>query len=399
MKKKTYESEGLYRFKIIAPLVNEVFAKGELKKQIEAIAKRAHEHPERGYERFKFKTIQEWYYLYRRFGLSALERRVRHDHGKSRSIGEELGELIVVMKKENPRRSARQIIKELCMAGRILPGELSPSSVYRLLSGYRQELSLHQRDTTQKKRFAFAYANACWQSDVSHGPYLGFTGSQKKKKIYLIALLDDASRLIPHIGIFHEENLENFLEVLKTGILKRGIPDRLYLDNASYYRTPLVKTIGARLGMKVIYCTPFSPQKKGKIERFWLRLKREFMSHLRRDQKYTLEELNRLVLTWVEKDYHHEKHTTLKKTPLVAWTEKSQRIRYPDAEMLEKDFLAEDTRKVRRDGSIPLKGKYYDVDSLYAGEKVTVRYNPFQLNRICSVPSARGIAPGVYAGG
>jgi transposase InsO family protein len=382
MERKSYESEGLYRFKIIAPLVGEVFAKGELRKKIHAIAGQFYEHPARGWEKFAFKTVEEWYYDYRRYGMRGLERGRRRDHGKSRSIGDEAGELILTMKKENPHRSALQIIRELLMAGKIRPGEIRRSSVYRFLSRHRYEINLHKKGGSEKKKFAFAGSNECWQSDVCHGPYLFIEGYRKKKRIFLFGILDDASRIIPHAGIFLSENLENFLEVLKTALLKKGIPLRFYLDNASYFRSPILQKIGARLGIKISYCTPYSPYKKGKIERFWRTCTEQFLSSLERNRKYTLDELNRLFLTWIEKYYHHSLHSSLGKTPIEAWQEKARNIRYPDVESLDVDFLAEVERKVRKDGTFSLNGVYYEVDSIMAGETVTVRYNPFNRGKV-----------------
>ena len=382
MSQKSYESEGLYRFSIIAPLINETFAKGELKKKIRELAGKHYEHPLRGWEKFAFKTIEEWLYNYRRCGLSGLEKNRRKDTGLSRSISPEIGELILTMKKENPKRSAGRIIKELAMAGKTRPGEMKRSSVYRLLSNHRQELKAHGEERKQIRKFAFEFSNECWQSDVCHGPYLYIEGHRNKRKIYLYAFIDDASRIIPHMGIAFAENLENFLECLKTGIQKKGIPHRLYLDNAAYYRSPVVSTIGARLGIKVIYCTPYSPYKKGKIERFWRTCREGFLSCLDRNRRYTLAELNRLAQMWVEKDYHHNIHSSLGKSPLEAWQSKAQNINYPDIERLERDFLAEESRKVRKDGTFSLKGTCCEADTMLAGEKVTVRYNPFKRDRV-----------------
>lgn len=381
MDRNSYESDGLYRFKIIAPLIGEIFVKGELRRKIQDLAGQSYEHPVRGWEKFAFKTIEEWYYNYRRYGINGLERAKRSDDGKSRSIGMEIGELILTMKKENPHRSAKQILRELVRAGKILREEIRRSSVYRFLALHKVEINLHHKDRTEMRKFAFAGSNECWQSDISHGPYLFIEGHRKKKKIFLYGIIDDASRVIPHIGIFLEENLKSFLEVLKTALLKKGIPQRLYLDNASYFRSPILQKIGARLGIKVIYCTPYSPYKKGKIERFWLTCAGQFLSHLDRDRRYTLEELNRLLLTWVESYYHHEVHSSLGKTPIEAWQEKAGNIRYPDTESMEKDFLAEAVRKVRKDGTFSLEGVFYEVGSIMAGEAVTVRYNPFNMGK------------------
>lgn len=382
MKEKDSEREALYRFQIIAPLINERPARGELKKMIRKIADRIYEHPIRGYEKFAFKTVEEWYYRYKKYGLSGIEKRSRADHGRIRSIPEDMGELILLMKKENPRRSVKMILRELTLAGKIRPKELSRSAIYRLLSQHRWEISSSSDQKPSKRKYAYPFSNDCWQSDVSHGPYLSLKGSRKKQKIYFYAFIDDASRVIPHAQIFLAENLENFLLLWKTALIKKGIPGRLYLDNASYFRSPVVRTIGARMAIRIIYCAPYSPHTKGKIERWWLSMKNQFLSYLSTEQTYTLEELNRLLLTWVEKEYHHTVHSSLRTTPIEAWQKKSREIRYPEPESLENDFLHEADRKVRRDGSFSLRGICYEIDSTFTGEVLTIRYTPQKMDLV-----------------
>lgn len=382
MRKKSYESEGLYRFQIIAPLLTGVFARGEQKKKLQEVSSKFYEHAERGWEKFAYKTIEEWYYNYRRYGMSGLEKNIRSDCGKSRSISSEIGELIIVMKKENPQRSVRQILKELILAGKIRPKEIRRSSVYRLLSQHKIEIQKYRKDTVEKRKYEFQFSNECWQSDVKHAGYFYLEGFRSKKKLYLFAFLDDASRIIPHGEFVLHENLENFLNILKTALMKKGVPQRLYLDNASYFRSPIVKIIGARIEMRVIYCSPYSPYKKGKIERFWRRCSEQFLSYLDRKKRYTIEYLNQLFMTWVEQDYHHSKHTTLNCSPIEAWQKKAQHIRYLELESLEKDFLHEKTRKIRKDGTLSLKGIFYEVSSFYSCDSIIVRYDPFNMDKV-----------------
>lgn len=378
MEPNTYESEGLYRFKIIAPLIHEEFPRGELRRRLLQAAGKQYEHPERSWEQYSFKTIEEWLYKYRRRGFRGLERCRRADHGQSRRISEEVGGMLLTLKKERPRWSGRLLIRELQTRGIIRPGELHCSAVYRFLRRHHDELRRHYQVGEEKKKFAFAVSNECWQSDVCHGPYLWLAGEPQRKKIFLYAFLDDASRLIPHAGIALAENMERFLEFLKVAIQKKGVPGRLYLDNAAYFRSPLVATIGARLGIKVMFCTPYSPYKKGKIERWWRTCADQFLPTLDGKKVYTVAELNQMLLAWVERDYHHTVHSSLQTTPLAAWQGKGKNIRYPDPTTLEQDFYAVDKRLVRRDGTISLEGRYYELDSTLAGTMVEVRYPPFQ---------------------
>ena len=57
--------------------------------------------------------------------------------------------------------------------------------------------------------------------------------------------------------------------MLKQAILRRGIPERLYVDNASNYRSQHLSLVCAKLGITLIHARPYSPQEKGKIERWF----------------------------------------------------------------------------------------------------------------------------------
>ena len=377
------DREALYRFLVISPLINERHAQGDFKKQLEAVAAKFHEHPTHGFVKIAAKTIEGWFYRYRRTGFPGLVKNRRKDSGVIRAIGGETGSLIVRMKRENPRRSARQIVKELVMSGRIAKGEFSLSAVYRLLKLYAHDLAA-LKDTHEKRKFEFMFSNECWQGDVCHGPYLRFAegemdGRDRKRKIFLFAFIDDASRIIPHAEFTFHEDLAHFLEFMKIAFQKKGIPNCLYLDNAGYFRSPVVQTIGARLGMRVLYCTPYSPYKKGKIERFMRTIQGQFIHLIDREKTYTLADLNLLLSRWIETDYHHAVHSSLGGPPLEAWQAKSRNLRYPDRENIEKDFLAEETRLVRKDGTILVKSRYFEVCSTLAGRNVTVRFDPFHL--------------------
>lgn len=374
---ESYDEDALFRFRIIAPLINETIPHGQLHERLKEAASQWYEHPRHGWQSYSHRTIEEWYYNYKNKGLSGLERSRRSDHGTSRRISEEVSQKILAMKKENSKRSVPQILRELEQAGMITRGEISESCIYRFLKSNQEEIRRHQNhDTDQKRKFAFARVNECWQSDVCHGPYVHLKGYANKKKLFLYAFMDDASRVVPHAGIALKENLESFLGMLKIALQKKGIPRRLYLDNASYYRSPRLKTIGARLGCQIIHCTPYSPYKKGKIERWWRTCEEQFLSHLDHDEHYDLEELNDLLGRWVEQEYHHRSHASLEGTPLEAWQDKQGELSYPDPETLQRDFLAEDTRRVRNDGTIAFNSTYYEVDSTLAGESVTVRFDP-----------------------
>jgi hypothetical protein len=63
-----------------------------------------------------------------------------------------------------------------------------------------------------RRRFAFARAGELWMSDVMHGPSV-VIGDRSKRKTYLIAFIDDATRVIPYAAFALAENTRGVLPI------------------------------------------------------------------------------------------------------------------------------------------------------------------------------------------
>src|ERR1039457_7533079 len=94
-------------------------------------------------------------------------------------------------------------------------------------------------------------------------------GYPGKMQVFLQAPLDDASRLIPHAQFYPDRGLDSFLDGLRQALAARGIPTRLYMDNAKIYRSPPLARIAASIGIRSIHPPPYPPEGRGKIERFF----------------------------------------------------------------------------------------------------------------------------------
>ena len=58
-----------------------------------------------------------------------------------------------------------------------------------------------------------------------HGPSVG-VGDRTRRKTYLIAFIDDATRVVPSAAFALSENTQTFLPVLQQSILRRGLAQR-----------------------------------------------------------------------------------------------------------------------------------------------------------------------------
>ena len=243
-------------------------------------------------------TLLDWALRYRRGGFEALAPQARQDRGQSRTISPQLADLIERLKRENPHRTGTTLLRELALLSGQGTAGLSASTLYRFL----KQRGLSERQLLAPpahKKFEAEHTNQIWQSDMLYGPYVQRPGGGKMQA-YLHAILDDASRLIPHAQFYPHQGLEACLDCLRQAVAARGLPVRLYMDNAKIYRSPQLARIAASLGMLIVHTPPYQPQGRGKIERFFRSTRQQFLANLDRPQTLTLEELNERLGAWID---------------------------------------------------------------------------------------------------
>lgn len=382
----------LWRFQIIAPLLV-LEGRGQLKPALAALAQRLHDHPSRGPLQVSERTIEAWLYRYRRDGLEGLKNERRRDRGQSRVIDDEMAarieELVRGSELDGPG-----ILKEL--AARVEKKTLpSLSSLYRFV--HARGLTLGQGPTRVDHRpYAFELGGECWQGDVMYGPALPLP-SGKRQKTYLIAVFDDATRLVPHAEFYFEQHLRSLKDCLKQAFLKRGLPRRLYFDNGRIFRSRMILGLVARLGIHLIHSRPYQPQGRAKIERFFGTVRRQFLRRLEIGTLLDLTHLNRLFFAWLEGDYHIRPHRGLEgQSPLDAWITRADAIRPLPRDLdLEALFFETTSRRIAKDGTFTLRGATFEAKPAVIGQKVEVRFDPFDLRRVFVVP-AHGEAFGAF---
>jgi len=375
----------LWRYQMIAPLLNLERGRGLLKRELDRLSRREHEHPVRGVVRIGRGTIEEWLYTYRREGLDGLLPRVRRDKGVSRRIDDEVAEAIVELAESRPELDGPILLQELASqfprAGR-LP---SLSTLYRFLRarGLDQRRAPARRD---HRAFAFDLAGDCWQADVMYGPRIPARDGMRRKS-YLIAILDDASRLIAHAQFYFEQHLSSLKDCLKQAFLKRGLPRRLYFDNGQIFRSRQVLALAARLGIQILHTRPYQPQGRAKLERWFGTVRRGFLPQVDVDRLEGIEALNRQLFAWIEGHYHQRPHRGIEgETPLDRWLRLSEGIRPLPAEVdLDQLFLEETSRRVAKDGTIRLRGKVFEAGPRWIGQRIRVRFDRFDLRRVTLV--------------
>src|SRR5713226_569759 len=259
------EKLALLRYALIAPLVIETLPRGELTRRAQEIAARHYDIPDSKRTAVSVDTLLDWAGRYRNGGFEALAPKPRQDRGQFRAVTPQLASLIERLKRENPHRTGMTLLRELALSSGQDAPALSASTLYRFLK--QRGLSARQLLAPQPhKKFEAELSNQIWQADMLFGPWVR-RPSGGRMQVFLHATLDDASRLIPHAQFYASQGLDACLDCLRHAMAARGVPLRLYIDNAKIYRSPQLARIGASLGTLVIHSRPYQPEGRGKIER------------------------------------------------------------------------------------------------------------------------------------
>ncbi len=376
------EQIALFRYGLIADLLHLPDGKNGLYKKLTEKAERDYQIPGTLRRRVAAETMRDWLTLYRKGGFEALQPKVRRDSGQARAIPQEIADQLLQWK-EDKRDLTVPLLIAKAQTSIVMPEGLvlAPATVHRLLS--RAGL-MHKQpgepSSDDRRRFAFEKAGELWMSDVMHGPAVLVEG-RKKRKTYLLALLDDATRLVPYAAFALSESTAAFLPVLEQAICRRGLCKRLYVDNGAVYRSHHLSLVCAKLGVTLIHARPYMPQGKGKIERFFRTVRMQLLPVLAEADFKSLEALNRRLWAWIEGEYHQAPHKGLdRETPADRWARCADEVKMPGADLTDL-FLFEQKRRVQKDRTVSLRGVVYEVDAALVGETVTLRFDPARLGR------------------
>lgn len=376
------EQIALFRYGLIADVLHLPDGKNGLYKKLQEKSERDYQIPGTLRTRVAGETMRDWLGLYRKGGFDALMPKVRRDMGQARAIPQPVADQLLQWKEENRALTVPLLITKAQTSATLPEGlELAPATVHRLLSRHGlMKKEPGDPGNNDRRRFAFDKAGELWMSDVMHGPSVLVDG-KKKRKTYLLALLDDATRLVPYAAFALSENTAAFLPVLEQAVRRRGLCKRLYVDNGAVYRSHHLSLVCAKLGMTLIHARPYLPQGKGKIERYFRTVRMQLLPVLGEPDFKSLEALNRRLWAWIESEYHQAPHKGLDgETPADRWARSSDEVKMPGTDLADL-FLFEQKRRVQKDRTVSLHGVVYEVDAALVGETVTLRFDPSRLGR------------------
>jgi transposase InsO family protein len=374
----------LFRYGLIAQLVHTPPDTGQQERLLREIASRTYTIPGSTRTRVSITTLRRYLKMYREKGFDALRPLPRTDTGTPRAFPPEVLDKAIALREEQPARTTQTIVDILQRDESI--------SLPRSLNVHTLTTHLRRRGKTRRvlaqtgktyRRFERDHVNSLWQGDALVGPWLPDPYAPgKKRRAHLFCFIDDHSRLVPYAEFFFDEALPRMERVLKVALLRRGVPLAVYVDNGQVYSSTQFNAACATLGIERIQTAPYSPQAKGKQERFFETLRLQVLPEVEASNITTLTELNESLWAWVECVYHQHEHSETKQTPLARYTAGLDQVRHADPETVRRAFLWREKRKVRKDATLSLQGNRYQVEPQWAGRTIELRFDPFDLSQI-----------------
>lgn len=240
-----------FRFALIAPVIQGTFPDVSVAAYCRRVTENPVARPDGVTFQYKPTTLERWATLYKTGGMDALMPRERSDKGSTRTLSDECVNEIHRIKGMFPKLDALQIRSRLVQDG-LVPATVSPRTLQRFIKANGLKPSAASGPLKDRKAFEEAYFGAMFQADTCFFPYVP-DGGGKRQRTYLIAIVDDHSRMIVGARLFFEDNAYNFQKVLKNAVATYGICHKLYCDHGSPYENAQIAFICGSIGTALIH--------------------------------------------------------------------------------------------------------------------------------------------------
>jgi transposase InsO family protein len=374
----------LFRHAIIGELDIEALPRGERSARLAELAARTYQTPVGRARRFTARTLWAWWSAYRRDGLEGLRPRVRKDRGALKALRPEVLETAIALRQEVPSRSTTTLIDILQTARRIVPGQLRRSTLDRHLAA--AGASRRRLKTLGDKRYIrllFERPNQLWVGDYHEAPLLWDPDHERFRTLHLCAVIDHYSKLVPHAEWYRTEQLATLEDTLKKAILKRGLPQAVYVDHGAAYRADQFAFACAHLGIRLRHSRPYVSEGRGAIERWNRTVAEQFEPEVRALRLPDLREIQLRFEAWLEQRYHLTVHEATGQTPLDRFAQSDFTPRYPDPVVVAETFRVRGRRRVHaKTLTVEVDGVAFVVESPLRGRWVQVHYDPHDLSDV-----------------
>jgi putative transposase len=373
------QAVALFRYTLIREAADASVGPRQRGQMVAAIVAATHRGPFGEPVRVSRASIDRWIRAWRGGGFEALIPPARQVAPRTETA---VLEMAIALKRENPARTAAQVVRILRQSTGSAPSERTLQRHF-----LRRELAsggLGGATPAVFGRFEADRPNELWVGDALHGPHVA------GRKTYLFAFLDDHSRVFVGHRFGYAEDAVRLAAALRPALAARGIPDAVYVDNGSAFVDSWLLRACAVMGIRLVHSTPGRPQGRGKIERAFRTVREQFLVEITgqdatdgdeaggRHYIGGLDELNRLFTAWVEQVYHRRVHTETGQTPIERFTAGAP-TRFAGPGLLREAFLWSERRKVTKTATVSLHANIYQVDPLLAGAHVDLLFDPFDM--------------------
>ena len=374
----------LFRESILDELDEEERARGDLSARIAELATRTFETPWGKVRSFTERTLWAWWSRYKRQGLLGLVPKLRSDKGLAREITPQVLEAAMQARREVPSRSTKTILDVLVRRQLVPKGSLARSTLDRHLE--QAGFSRRRLKTLGAKRYIrllFERPNQFWIGDYHESPILYEPKTDSFRTIHLGAFIDHYSKLVPHGQWYPNERIATVEDTFKKAILKRGLTDKVYVDNGSVYRSRAFAFALAQLGIKLCRSKPYASEGRGAIERFNRTVAEQFEPEVRAAKVTDLDTINLFWEAWLEERYHRETHEATEQAPIDRFALDGFTPRFPDPALVQDTFRVRVRRKVHpKTVTVEVDGVHFLVETFLRGRWVHVYYDPHHLDDV-----------------
>ena len=298
------------------------------------------------------RTLEDWYYLFKKDGFEGLKPKARSDRGKPRRLSAQQQQWILEQVRAFPGVPVKLLYRQWKQADSTLP---ALSAVYRWLEqndldAHGRRYLLRQNIPGPTKVFEAPGVNDLWIVDFSPGPFLAL--QPKTVATHLCLIIEDHSRLIPYAAYGLATDTQALLACLKEALRRRGLPRKLYADNGGPFINHHLRVVCANLGIRLIHSKVGQPWSRGKVERMFRTLQQDFEAGLRLPGQGvgSLEELNGKFARWLQEVYHPRIHDGTGQSPQERFAQALPLLRLLDPHLdLDRLCYTRIERVVRKD--------------------------------------------------
>jgi len=365
-----------FRFALIAPVIQGTFFEPSAAAYYRKVTEKPLILPDGSTFLYNPKTLEKWTEYYNKHGMDGLMPKIRSDKGSSRALPDTAIEEIFHLKEQFPKLNATQIYFRLIQEA-FIPSTVSVAAVQRFIKKHDLR-SARNPNVKDRKAFEHAYFGSLWQADTCYLPYI--TEDGKSRRVYLIMIIDDHSRMIVGGQLFYADTAYNFQKVLKQAIATYGIPHILYVDNGSVYVNKQLDFICGSIGTLKLQTPVRDGASKGKVERAFRTLRNRWINGLDPSTVTSLDQFNTLLADYI-RSYNTTVHSGIDCTPMDRFVAGTSHIKVPESsDWLDACFHNHIQRKVNNDSCVSINKSSFDAPQQFIGMKVDIRFLPDHMD-------------------